>query len=169
LSGHVSSAALYEKIQINRVVLKRGERAGLYSDEEPLDDERRRVLWDNIVHTYERFKRIVADGRDLPLAELDPICEGRVWTGRQAAGHGLVDSHGDFVNAVYRAAEMAGLATGDDDEVTAVNIQAKERDYLLPRPFPDADEVVRLLTGRHLAALLREPLLLLPFDLRWWP
>jgi protease IV len=169
LSGHLSSTALYEKIQINRVALKRGERAGLYSDEEPLDEERRQVLWDNIVHIYERFKQVVADGRHLPVAELDPICEGRVWTGRQAAAHGLVDSHGDFVNAVYRAAEMAGLPTGDDDEVTAVNVHAKERDYLLPRPFPAAGEVVRFLTGRHLAALWREPLLLLPFDLRWWP
>jgi protease IV len=170
LSSHMSTAALYEKIQINRVTLKRGERAGLYSDEKPLDEERRQVLWDNIVHIYERFKWVVADGRDLPLAELDPICEGRVWTGRQAAAHGLVDSHGDFVNAVHRAAEMAGLPTGDEDEIAAVNIQTKERGgYLLPRPFPDAGEVVRFLTGRHLATLMREPLLLVPFDLKLWP
>jgi protease IV len=170
LSGHVSTAGLYEKIQINRVALKRGERAGLYSDEEPLDEERRQVLWDNIVHIYERFKQVVADGRDLPLAELDPICEGRVWTGRQAAARGLVDSHGDFINAIQLAADMAGLPAGAENDLVGVNIHAKQRGgYLLPRPFPDPAEIASFLTGRHLAALLRQPLLLLPFEIKWWP
>lgn len=169
LSGHLSTDRLYQKIQVNRVAFKRGERAGLYSDDEPLDGERREVLWANIVHIYDRFKSVVADGRGLPVAELDPICEGRVWTGRQAAARGLVDSHGDFINALYRAAELAGLPTGDDYEVMAANVYTKERGYLLPRPFPEVDEVVQLLTGRHVAAMLREPLLLLPFDLKLWP
>jgi protease IV len=170
LSGHVSTAGLYEKIQINRVALKRGERAGLYSDEEPLDEHRRQVLWDNIVHIYQRFKQVVADGRELPVAELDPICEGRVWSGRQAAARKLVDSHGDFVHALYLAAEMAGLPTGDEHDVVAINIQAKQRGgYLLPRPFPDPAEAINFLTGRHLTGLLREPLLLLPWEIKWWP
>ncbi len=49
-----------------------------------MSEDERQIFWDSIAQTYGDFKQVVAEGRALPYEDLDPICEGRVWTGRQA-------------------------------------------------------------------------------------
>src|SRR5690606_35975266 len=100
---------LYNKIGINRVGLDRGSRANLYSGMAPLSDDERVAFHNSIVEAYQQFKQVVAAGRNLPYDELDEICNGRVWTGKQALEHKLVDSHGDFTDAVHKLAELAEL------------------------------------------------------------
>jgi protease-4 len=172
-----NTQGLYEKLSVKRVSLKRGQRADLYSDDGPLSDDERETLWRGVVETYEAFKRLVANGRSLPYDELDPICEGRVWTGRQALGHKLVDSHGDFEDAIRQAAELAGLPTGPDDGIPAVNLYPRDGRYRPPQPF-EADEesapaeaiaeLGRWLSGERLREFSGKPLLLLPYQLKFW-
>jgi protease-4 len=169
-----NTQGLYDKLSIKRVSIQRGERAGLYSDSGPLSDDERETLWRGVVETYESFKRIVANGRSLPFEELDPICEGRVWTGQQALDRNLVDSHGDFVDAIRQAAELAGLPTGDDDAVPVVNLYPKGSRYRPPQPFEAAEdtaeavaELGRWLTGERLRELSGKPLLLLPYEVKF--
>jgi protease-4 len=168
LSGRISTAGLYEKISVNRVSIQRGRRAGLYSEDSPLTEEERQLFWQGIIDTYQQFKQVVATGRNLVYEELDPICEGRVWTGRQALEHKLVDSHGDFIDAVQRAAELAGLPTDDDHEITVSNLYPKERGYLLPKPFEAGEEIGRLLSGDWLQGMFERPMLLMPFTIKLW-
>jgi protease-4 len=177
ISGRVSMQGLREKLHVNQVSLQQGEHAGLYRETAPMSDEERQIFWNSIVTTYEQFKQVVANGRSLPLAELDPICEGRVWTGRQAAGHKLVDSFGDFVDAIHKAAEMGGLETGDTYRIPVHNLHGKHGRYLPPRPIeslkPEPDslayllEIGRQLLGSDAPALISKPLLLLPLDIHF--
>ncbi|MCI0397925.1 MAG: signal peptide peptidase SppA [Chloroflexi bacterium] len=169
ITAHLSTAGLYNKLSVNRVSLARGRHAALYSDETPLTVEERQLLWRGVVDTYHQFKQVVARGRALPLEELDPICEGRVWTGRQAVGHMLVDSHGDFVDAVRQVAGLAGLPTDDAHTIPLINLHPHDRgDYLLPQPFEAAEEVLRLLSADHLRQWLNRPLWLMPFQIKFW-
>lgn len=62
-----------------------------------------------IEHGYQRFTNLVSTNRDIPIDELDKIAQGRVWTGQDALNYGLVDSIGDFDDAVKVAAELAEL------------------------------------------------------------
>ena len=62
-----------------------------------------------INHGYSRFINLVSSNRDIPLAKMDGIAEGRVWTGQDAMNLGLVDKMGDFDDAVALAAELAKL------------------------------------------------------------
>ncbi|MCZ7671071.1 MAG: S49 family peptidase [Chloroflexi bacterium] len=64
-----------------RSVYSAGDHAGLYQENKPLNESERQIFWNSIVKTYEQFKQVVANGRSLPYAELDPLCEGAVWTG----------------------------------------------------------------------------------------
>ncbi len=165
-----NTQGLYEKLSVKRVAVERGKRAGLYRGNGPLSDDERETLWRGVVDTYEMFKRAVADGRSLPYDELDPICEGRVWTGRQALAHKLVDSHGDFVDAVCQAAELAGLPTGDDYRIPVVNLYPKGHGHLPPEPFEPAElpaEIGRLLSGEWLEALAGRPLMMMPFEIKF--
>ncbi|MGW8319141.1 MAG: signal peptide peptidase SppA [Candidatus Promineifilaceae bacterium] len=168
LTAHVATQGLYEKLHINRVILTRGERAALLSGAQPLSDEERQAIWEGVVSSYERFKEIVAEGRNLPVEDLDPICEGRVWTGRQARARDLVNTHGDFEAAVDKAIELAGLPREEGLRVPVFNIYPDERQYMLPRAHEPVEALARLLWPEHLRDLLNRPLALMPFTLRIW-
>ncbi|MCA9998031.1 MAG: signal peptide peptidase SppA, partial [Anaerolineales bacterium] len=163
-----STGGLYEKLSVNRVTIKRGERADLYSDVAPMTAEERQVFWDGIMENYNQFKQEVANGRSLPFDELDPICEGRVWTGRQALERKLVDSHGDFIDAIHQAAELAGLPHDDGQRLRVVNLWPERDGYLPPKPFAAAEEIGRWVFGERLRDLSGQPLFLLPFQVQLW-
>ncbi len=157
---------LYENLNVTRVNLQRGKRAGLYSDGAPLTNEEKSVLQRGIRETYQAFKQVVADGRSLPIDELDPICEGRVWSGRQALEHKLVDSHGDFEDAIRQAAILANMTIGDGHKIPVVNLHPG-RGYLPPQPFTAAEQMGRWFSGERLQELSGRPLLLMPFELKF--
>jgi protease-4 len=163
ISARSDSHALFEKVKVNRVSLSRGKHAGLYSDQAPMTAEERQIFWNGVLHTYRDFKQVVAEGRNLPFEALDPICEGRVWTGRQAQAHRLVDSHGDFVEAVRKAASLAGLDVEEDSQIKVVDLHGKKDGYVLPQPFEAVNELSRLLSMAWTKELNGRPLLLVPF------
>jgi len=51
----------------------------------------------------------VAAGRERPVAEIEAVARGRVWTGRDALEAGLVDELGGLRHAVRIARERASL------------------------------------------------------------
>jgi protease-4 len=59
---------------------------------------------------YDGFVARVAEGRRMPAQQVQAIARGRVWTGAQAKGLGLVDRLGGFYDAVDRAKALAGLS-----------------------------------------------------------
>jgi protease IV len=167
ISGHLSSQGLYDMLSVNRVSLARGENAGLYRDANALTDQEREIFWRSILKTYEQFKEVVAKGRNMTIDAVDEIGGGRVWTGRQALTHRLVDSHGDFLDAIQKAAELAALSSKDVAEVSVVNIFSKSSTYALPKPPGETlEEIGRMLAGEQIKALMDRPLLLIPFQLK---
>jgi protease-4 len=164
----LSTGSLYEKVSVSRASVERGKRANLYSDADPMTEDEYQVFLDAITEMYRQFKEVVANGRNLPFADLDPICEGRVWTGRQALKHKLVDSHGDFVDAVQVAAELAELPTDDGHAISIMNLQPKDNPHLIPKPYEAAAEIVKLLSGEQLKAWSGRPLFLMPFHIRFY-
>jgi protease-4 len=62
---------------------------------------------------YNEWVEDVARVRGMTFTQVDTIGRGRVWTGRQAAGLGLVDSVGTLDDAIAIAAAMAGAKAGD--------------------------------------------------------
>ena len=157
---------LYDKMGVRRVSLDRGSRANLYSGMAPLTPEEMEAFHDTIVDSYQQFKEVVAGGRELPFDELDPICEGRVWTGRQAQNHKLVDSHGDFIDAVHKLAELADLPNPTHHDIPVVNLYAKNTRYITPQPFELADTMANLLAPERLQAFNNKPLFLMPYFMR---
>ncbi len=169
ITAKFSTAGLYEQLSIERVSLERGEHAGLYRDSDPMTSEERAIFQRAIHETYERFVDVVARGRQLSPEAVDAVGGGRVWTGRQAQEHGLVDSHGDFLDAIKKAAELAALPVDDIHAVSVVNIFSRTSQYTV---YPNGsarlvEEAARLLSGEQLRALAGRPLMLLPYELRF--
>jgi protease-4 len=75
-------------------------------------DLEKAILARNVDSTYQLFLRIVAEGRKMPIARVDSIAQGRVWTGAQAKELGLVDELGGLEDAIKIAARSAGIKEG---------------------------------------------------------
>ncbi len=54
---------------------------------------------DMIISMYDRFVKVVAEGRKLPGERVRELGEGQVWTGREALANGLVDELGSLQDA----------------------------------------------------------------------
>jgi protease-4 len=62
-----------------------------------------------IENGYSRFINLVSEHREMDVALVDSVAQGRVWTGVDALEHGLIDSIGDFDDAINAAATLAEL------------------------------------------------------------
>ncbi len=72
-----------------------------------LPPEAQQMMQLSIENGYKRFITLVADSRNSTPEQIDKIAQGHVWTGQDAKANGLVDSLGDFDDAVAKAAELA--------------------------------------------------------------
>jgi protease-4 len=67
------------------------------------------VMQMKIETIYSDFVGKVAEGRNMSIAQVDEIGEGRVWSGISAVDIGLVDELGGLYDAIKGAVELAGI------------------------------------------------------------
>lgn len=146
------TSGAFNKIGAKSFPIQRGENADLYASDGPWRPEQRDKIEEQVGHTYRNFKRLVGEARQLGPDALEELCGGRVWTGRQAQRHGLVDEIGSFATAVDRLCEIASLPT--DGTVPVVPVKANEK---RPRP-PVAEGSLDLAAGGESLADLTEAL-----------
>ena len=70
------------------------------------------VIQQSIDHGYEEFVARVAEARKMTRDQVDRIARGRVWSGEDAKGIGLVDQLGGLEQAIGSAAKRAKLPAG---------------------------------------------------------
>ncbi|MCG3730399.1 signal peptide peptidase SppA [Vibrio cincinnatiensis] len=74
-----------------------------------LNDNVKDAIQMGIENGYQRFISLVSENRNLTIEEVDNIAQGHVWTAKDAQQYGLVDTLGDFDDAVVIAAQLAHL------------------------------------------------------------
>ncbi|MEM6483984.1 MAG: signal peptide peptidase SppA [Pseudomonadota bacterium] len=74
----------------------------------------------SVDNTYAQFVGLVSESRDLSVAQVDAVAQGRVLAASAAKSAGLVDRIGSLAEAVRIAAEIAGLA---EDSYEVISIQ----------------------------------------------
>lgn len=83
-------------------------RAAYESPFTPWNEEARRRVGHQMERVYKLFLERVAEGRKVSVEQVEQIAQGRVWTGAQGAGNGLVDELGGLGRAIEVARELAG-------------------------------------------------------------
>jgi protease-4 len=131
--ARMSLHGLYDKIGVNKQMLKRGQYADLDSDYAPLTDDQHQKISGQIDAFYKSFVGRVADGRKKTFDQIEPLAQGRVWLGAQAKQNGLVDELGGLDRAVELVRQRAHIAASD--RITLV-------------PFPGRRSVFDILFGR---------------------
>ena len=108
------------KLHVNVTPVNSNEHADMYGMIRPLDNKEVAYMQASVEKIYDKFTNIVAAGRDMTVENVDAIAQGRVWTGAEALGIGLVDQIGTIEDAInYAATSIEGVTSVNDVQVVA--------------------------------------------------
>lgn len=188
LGGKMVISGLLSKIGITTWSVKHGQMAGVFDMTSGFTPAERKKVFKLMNDIYGVFlERVLQTRKDKLTKPIDEIAGGRVFTGQQALELGLVDKLGGMTEAVYLAAEKAGIKSYEirvvpkpksvfeslfDDLMSSVDAEADvlsmNAGAILPRGHDRATASIRKIVSR---ALLRIHLLqnhsvltVLPFD-----
>ena len=100
---------LFEKIGYRSEVIKSGPLKDVGASNRPMSEKERKLMQDLIDNVYGQFVRDIAIARGMEENTIKELADGRIYTGEQALEVGLIDSLGNFTDAITIAAEMGGL------------------------------------------------------------
>lgn len=100
---------LLKKIGVEMQVIKSGEFKDIGSPNRKMTKEEREILTRLIKDIQNQFVTAVSQGRNMPEEKVLELADGRVFSGREAKRLGLVDSLGNFQDAVNVAKRMAHI------------------------------------------------------------
>lgn len=135
--GKVVTAGMWDKTGIAFETVKSGDDVdpSFFSTDVPYSERARAWLDGELDRIYADFTSKAAQGRKMPLEQLEPLAHGRVWTGADAKTRGLVDDLGGFLPALD-----AALAAGKLERDAFVL-----REY--PRRRPPLEQLLAALSG----------------------
>lgn len=103
------SELMTSKLGIKFDEVKTNKHANFGSMSRLFTEEEMAILDKMIDRGYNLFRKRVADGRKMSVAQVEQIAQGRVWLGSDALGIKLVDKLGSLDDAVKKAAQLAKL------------------------------------------------------------
>jgi len=109
ISGKFVLKGLYDKLGINKEIVKTSEFAGMYSDYQPFSDREKEKIMADMQKIYGEFLKKVADNRKMAVSAVEQIARGRVWSGQAALGLRLVDGLGGLNEALAEAKKLARI------------------------------------------------------------
>ncbi len=104
---------LFEKIGYKSEVVKSGPLKDVGASNRPLTEEERQLMQGLIDNVYSQFVRDIASARDMTEETVHELADGRIYSGEQALEIGLIDSLGNFTDAIAMAADLGGLDAED--------------------------------------------------------
>lgn len=101
------SELITQKVGVKFDVVKTNALSDMGTMGRPMNEAEGALMQSMVERGYETFTGRVALGRKMDIAKVKEIAKGRVWTGEQAKGLGLVDQIGNLEAAVKSAAKLA--------------------------------------------------------------
>lgn len=114
ISAKFDLSGWHEKIGITTDHVSKGPNALMWAEDKPFTEEEFKRFSDDHWAGFRAWMDDVALVRGIATAEIDSLCMGRVWTGRQAIDNKLIDELGGQHEAVLLAKKEAGLAVNED-------------------------------------------------------
>ena len=112
--GKIVIGGTLGKAGIGTETVTSGANADMYSPFTPFTAPQRAKVEEFMQDFYKGFVGKVAESRKATPEAIHAVAQGRVWTGRQALAHGLVDRLGGLDTAVSLAKERAKIPADED-------------------------------------------------------
>jgi protease-4 len=100
---------LFQKIGYKSEPIKSGKFKDIGSPAREMTPAERSLLQALIMDAYSQFLQAVSEGRHLPVDQVRPLADGRIFSGHQALGLHLVDALGDSTDAIDLAGKLGGI------------------------------------------------------------
>ena len=123
--GKFNTSGFWESLGVHWGEIVTMESALLHSSNRDYNEKEKLMLKKGMGLLYNLFKQRVADGRKLSLEKVEQVAQGRVWTGLQAKGFGLVDELG----GINEAFEIAKKMVQKDNELVELYIYTPEKNW----------------------------------------
>ena len=104
-----NAKGLMEKIGLQPEIVKAGEYKDIGSPARAMTQKERNLLQSVVTDVHQQFIEAVASGRDISVAEVTKIADGRILTGRQAYSLNLVDQMGGLQVSIDQLAHKVGI------------------------------------------------------------
>ena len=117
VSGKFIMAGLFEKLGLSFDGIKYGQNSSIYDSGQDFSASELERFRSSLDRIYETFTSRVAAGRKLPKERVLQIARGRVWSGEDALGLGLVDELGGFNTAIQAVKTIIKLKATDSIEL----------------------------------------------------
>jgi len=150
VSARFEASGLLDKVGIRTETLRTAPHADMFSPTRALGDDERAILEREMDSHYRAFVSLVAEGRGRSPEAIEAVAKGRVWSGRDALAHGLVDRLGDMSVAIEVLRDAVG---GRLDPVAIV----PKRLDVPPEPSRDVGRALLELLSRGLVIAYFEP------------
>lgn len=115
--GYYDLQGLSQKLGVSEEKIKSGAHKDIFSPFRPMTDEERQMTQEMVNDMYNQFVAVVAQGRHMDENKVRALADGRVFTGEQAKAAGLVDTMGNYYDALGEAGRRIGA---DPDNVPIV-------------------------------------------------
>ena len=112
--GKIVIGGTLGKVGVGTETVTSGANADMYSPFTPFTAPQRAKVEEFMQDFYKGFVGKVAESRKTTPEAIHAVAQGRVWTGRQALAHGLVDRLGGLDAAVALAKERAKIPADED-------------------------------------------------------
>ncbi|MDP2646124.1 MAG: signal peptide peptidase SppA [Desulfobacterales bacterium] len=124
--GYANFQQLLEKIGLVPVVVKSGPYKDIGSPTRKMSEDEKKILQDFVDSVHRQFISAIAEGRNLQLAKVEAIADGRIFSGEVAMQLGLVDRIGNLEDAIEWAGRMGGIK----GKITALYPREKRFSFL---------------------------------------
>ena len=112
--GKIVIGGMLDKAGVTTEAITSGANADIYSPFAPFTPAQRAKIAAFMEDFYKNFLKKVAESRKSTPEAIHTVAQGRVWTGRQALKHGLVDALGGLDAAVALAKEKAMIPANEE-------------------------------------------------------
>jgi protease-4 len=158
LAGKLLTGGLWEKLGLSFDEVHSSASSTMWSGTQDYTPEQwaRFQAW--LDRIYDDFTGKVAEGRKLPKDKVLQIARGRIWSGEDALGLGLVDELGGFATALKLAKEAGGI---DEDAEVTLKAYPRKRTFfeaLVDKGPDNSERATDLVLLREAVATIR-PLL----------
>jgi protease-4 len=117
LTGSISAVMAFnnieeltKKIGVKPNIIKSGKFKDVGSPLRAMTPEEQKLLQDVVDDVHEQFVQAIATGRNMPIAEVHKIADGRIMTGQQALKLKLIDEVGGLEKTIELLAKKLGIA-----------------------------------------------------------
>ena len=104
-----NAQGLMEKIGLQPEIVKAGEYKDIGSPARAMTQKEKNLLQSVVTDVHQQFIEAVANGRNISVAEVTKIADGRILTGRQAYSLNLVDQMGGLQVSIDQIAHKVGI------------------------------------------------------------